>query len=301
MRWRRPFEGAVRGCRTAIWTAQIPAFMAPERLPSDEYRALGHPARRRIVELLGTRDSISFSELRAETGLPVGTLYYHLDVLRGLVTQDEGRRYLLSKEGKKVYASLADKEGLPQPKASRALSFLPGWLFARLERGLPAAAAVWLLVAAIGSLASGYAGQSLVLMHFAEAPSPVELGALLFPVSMVIYMAYNLACSYAIAGRGTSFAGLLASGPVCAPYVIFPLAAIAVGGLDDASLRLIFLVLAVIVQGASVTLGAAYVSSTYGMRLERSLLLQLLYYVGATVIFSGLQYAGFIAEAWVLV
>jgi DNA-binding transcriptional ArsR family regulator len=80
-----------------------------ERLPSDEYRALDHPARRRIVELLGTHPSLGFSELRAETGLPVGTLYYHLDVLRGLVIQDSSRRYLLSREGVKLFESMAEK------------------------------------------------------------------------------------------------------------------------------------------------------------------------------------------------
>ncbi len=261
--------------------------MPSERLPSDEYRALDHPSRRRIVELLGTHDSMAFSELRSETGLPVGTLYYHLDVLRGLVTQDGSRRYLLSKEGMKLYSSLAEREGLPHPRASRPLRIFPGWVFALLEGSMMKTVVVWMAVAAVGGALSHFGGQALLLMHFGVSVFPDWVDVLLFPTSMLIYLLYCLASSYLISGRGTNAPGLFASGVVYAPYLLFPLAASIFGPTSAGGLGLLYLILAVLIQGFSMVLGATYVSSTYGMRLERSLLLQLLFYVAATVTVHG--------------
>ena len=272
--------------------------MPSERLPSDEYRALDHPSRRRIVELLGTRDSMAFSELRSETGLPVGTLYYHLDVLRGLVTQDGSRRYLLSKEGIKLYSSLAEREGLPRPRVSPPLRILPGWIFAFLEGSMAGTLAVWLAVAAVGGTLSYFGGQALLLMHFGVSVFPDWVDVSLFPFSMLVYFLYCLGASYLISGRGTNAPGLLASGVVYVPYLLFPLTASIFGPTGAGDLGLSYLVLAVLIQGFSVVLGATYVSSTYGMRLERSLLLQLLFYVVATVLYTVVQYAGFISDAW---
>jgi hypothetical protein len=272
--------------------------VSPERLPSNEYRALDHPSRRRIVELLGTHDSMAFSELRAETGLPVGTLYYHLDVLRDLVTQDASRRYLLTKEGVKLYSSLAEREGLPHPRASRPLRILPGWIFALLEGSLARSAAVWLVVAGLGGALSFYGGQALLLMHFGVSVFPDEVDVSLFPASMLVYLFFCLGSSYLISRRGTNAAGLLASGVVYIPYLVFPLATSIFGPTGAGGLGLIYLVLAVIIQGLSMVLGATYVSSTFGMRLERSLLLQLLFYVVATILYTVAQYAGLISDAW---
>jgi len=99
-----------------------------------ELKLLGHPARKRIVELLEAKEKMSLTELRAETGLPVGMMYYHLDVLKELVVQDNERKYLLSKQGRKVFTSLASKEGLRVTNIARPMRFLPGWFFIALER-----------------------------------------------------------------------------------------------------------------------------------------------------------------------
>jgi len=284
--------------KTIISSVDRPASVPSENVPGDEYRALDHPARRRIVELLGTHPSMGFSELRGETGLPVGTLYYHLDVLRGLVTQDASRRYRLSREGQRLFETLAEKEGIPHQRPSRALRILPGWAFSRLERSLPAAAAVWLGVAALGGMLSHLSGQALILMHFGVSTFPDWVDAALFPVSMAVYMVFCWAISEALLGRGTEPSGLLASGVVYAPYLAFPLATIAFGSTGGGALGLLYLLLAILIQGISVVLGATYMSTTFGMRLERSLLIQLVYYVAATVAYSLLQYAGMVTDAW---
>ncbi len=79
--------------------------MFTAELTDKELKLIGHPGRKRIAELLGAKEKMSLTELRAETGLPVGTMYYHLDVLKDLVVQDNERKYLLSKEGRTIYAS----------------------------------------------------------------------------------------------------------------------------------------------------------------------------------------------------
>ena len=241
---------------------------------------------------------MGFSELRAETGLPVGTLYYHLDVLRGLVTQDPSRRYMLSREGQKLFESFADKEGIPHQRPSRALRILPGWAFVRLEGSLPLAAFVWVAVAALGGGLSYTGGQALILMQFGVSVFPDWVDVSLFPISMVAFLLFCLGASYLVSRRGASAAGLLGSGVAYLPYLIFPAATTMFGSMVGGGLGLFYLLLAIVVQGLALVLGATYMSSTYGMRLERSLLLQLLLYVVATAAFSVLQYAGLISEAW---
>ncbi len=67
-----------------------------------EYRLYGvfnHPIRAKIIDILHTRGSMSFTELRNEISVSVGSIYYHLSVLGELITQDEKKRYLLTDLG----------------------------------------------------------------------------------------------------------------------------------------------------------------------------------------------------------
>jgi hypothetical protein len=73
------------------------------------YTLLRDPARRKIIEVLGTQDKIGFKELKELLGLGVGTVYYHLDMLSDFITQDKQRRYKLNERGQALYRVL--KEG----------------------------------------------------------------------------------------------------------------------------------------------------------------------------------------------
>ena len=73
------------------------------------YTLLRDPARRKIIEILGTQEKIGFKELRETLGLGVGTVYYHLDMLSDFITQDKQRKYRLNDRGKMLYRVL--KEG----------------------------------------------------------------------------------------------------------------------------------------------------------------------------------------------
>lgn len=73
------------------------------------YKLLDHPVRREILELLGEDDKLGFKELKERLQVNVGALYYHLDALGDLVTQDENRKYMLTDLGKTAYQYLTSK------------------------------------------------------------------------------------------------------------------------------------------------------------------------------------------------
>ncbi len=74
------------------------------------YTMLGHPLRRSIVRTIGEADSASFTDLRAKLRVSVGTLYYNIDLMDDLITQDEQKRYTLSSKGKAAYRLLIESE-----------------------------------------------------------------------------------------------------------------------------------------------------------------------------------------------
>lgn len=74
-----------------------------KRTIDDLYNILGNIHRRRIILFLGSVGEAGFTELRRHLGISVGTLYYNLDNLRGLVIQKPNRKYTLSERGKRVY------------------------------------------------------------------------------------------------------------------------------------------------------------------------------------------------------
>jgi len=73
------------------------------------YKLLDHPVRKEIIELLGEQERVSFKEFTERLRINVGTLYYHFDVLDGLITQDEDRKYRLTDLGKTAYQFLTSK------------------------------------------------------------------------------------------------------------------------------------------------------------------------------------------------
>ena len=241
---------------------------------------------------------MSLTELRAETGLPVGTMYYHLDVLKDLVVQDDERKYLLSKQGRKMFTSLATKEGLKVKDTFRPMRFLPGWFFIKLGSSLSVSLVSWLAIAILGSFLSYTAGQALILVYYGVSIFPDLLDLSLFPLSMLGYGIYNFLVIWLLARRKIVIGEFLASGGVFVPLLLFPFISIILVALVGSSLKIIYFVTTALIQLISLTLGATYVSSIYGMRLERSLLIQLIFYLIATLLFSFLQFFGLINEPW---
>ncbi|MEM3770433.1 MAG: winged helix-turn-helix domain-containing protein [Candidatus Bathyarchaeia archaeon] len=94
------------------------------------YALLKDPARRKIIEILGTQEKIGFKELREALGLGVGTVYYHLDMLSDFLEQDKQRKYKLNEKGKMLYRILKEESipaslGISETLSNRAAR----WLF----------------------------------------------------------------------------------------------------------------------------------------------------------------------------
>jgi len=74
------------------------------------YTVLGHPLRRNIIKIIGETGSASFTDLKSNLKISVGTLYYNIDLMEGLVVQDESKRYILTPRGKMAYHLLVESE-----------------------------------------------------------------------------------------------------------------------------------------------------------------------------------------------
>jgi hypothetical protein len=74
------------------------------------YKALGHPHRKKIIEIIGEKGRSGFKELHENLNISVGALYYHIDMLNHLITQDAQRKYILTERGKLAYKLLKTQD-----------------------------------------------------------------------------------------------------------------------------------------------------------------------------------------------
>lgn len=124
------------------------SFVMNEEKPREiarVYKVLGHPHRKRIIEIIGEKGRSGFKELHENLNISVGALYYHIDMLNHLITQDDQRKYILTERGKLAYKLLkTDEEQLsslwlteakkregawPSFLATLQQIFIPGRLF----------------------------------------------------------------------------------------------------------------------------------------------------------------------------
>jgi len=73
---------------------------------------ISKPNRAAIILAIGEKGGLSFKDLKAKLNLGVGTLYYHLDGLNGLVAQDNTKQYILTEDGKRIYEEMKGMEGV---------------------------------------------------------------------------------------------------------------------------------------------------------------------------------------------
>lgn len=127
------------------------------------YTLLRDPTRRKIIEILGSQEKIGFKELRQALNLGVGTVYYHLDMLSGFLTQDKQRKYKLNESGQALFKILKDGEVPATLRLDKTFSHRFGrWvflspIFAKTSEPimlLPASVAL-LILGAAGSAVAG--------------------------------------------------------------------------------------------------------------------------------------------------
>ena len=266
----------------------------PSKEDLKKIRYLNHPVRKRIIELLGSRGSMSFTEMRSEMNLPVGTLYYHLDVLKEYVLQDEERRYYLSKDGRKLYDMLTS--GASSSFEPTRTIFIPSSFFPAVERNFIAAVSCIISISVVGGALSYFSGHALIIEHYGISIFSSLVDVILFPASIITYMLYTLIVGRVFSGRRASLSGILTSSIVYTPTLIPLAAAIILHNMPENIFKIAYLILTVIAQVASTIFGATYLSSIYGMRFERSLLIQIIFYIISAIVFSFLQTLNLVTE-----
>lgn len=146
------------------------------------YAALSHPLRKRIIDKIRESGRAGFKDLKEELQVSVGTLYYHIESLGDLITQDSERKYILTDKGVmalKMFESdeerLESMEEVGGPLESPFIGYLkafilPKWLFAYIssspKRGLIEA----LVIIALGSISSRVAGLEPILFFYNSRP-----------------------------------------------------------------------------------------------------------------------------------
>ena len=267
--------------------------MSPtEKLGRDHvFHLLRSPVRRGIIRTLGEKGQLSFTDLRKIfPEISVGTLYYHLDILNQIVTQDSAKRYILTEEGAKILAqvlrseedmipvkaSVESQSGAESPTSFLLLSGLFSEISLRPTKYIPAPFLVFLSLAFLAWLS-----HSIELFFFFIPVSGAQ--TLLVSVSagaslVGVYAALN-ACTFLFYRRREGNLSLLIVTTVgFIPLMIYPLT------LSTAALtssQAIFtrsplnLILTIIPQAFSVLLISAGLSQAKGLRLDKSALITL--------------------------
>lgn len=199
------------------------------------YRALGHPLRRDIIKYLGEHGKASFTELKRNLKVSVGTLYYNLDQLKDLVTQDPDKKYVLTKRGQVAYnlmkrdqEHLILYEGLHNEKMTYIIRilypiFFPKWFtYLIMNNRMLIPAAVFSL--AIGLLTSTMSRLELSIMFYyiATTTSFISLGVKYLFSWVSIFLLSDI-ISWILQGRHRGhFKLMLAIAVAMMPLAIYP-------------------------------------------------------------------------------
>jgi hypothetical protein len=153
------------------------------------YGIFNHPIRGKIVGILAERGPLTYTDLRAEMKLGVGTLYYHLSILGDLVSQGRDKRYFLSELGMASNRFLTSGSSVVKSTKTEdspfaaLLTFSSGLPLIRVVNDRAAWHLLWATAIVLGGgVASAFAGLSSRLFFFIEG-SPnflVSFGTFVF-------------------------------------------------------------------------------------------------------------------------
>ena len=170
------------------------------------YKALGHPHRKRIIEIIGEKGRSGFKELHENLNISVGALYYHIDMLNHLITQDDQRKYILTEQGKLAYKLLKTEEeqlsslsltevkkpegAWPSFLATLQQIFIPGRLFLYLSTQPILCVPLVAVIVTFGAWIASQASLEFILVFPNSLPkAPQPLIAASFVASWLILFA----------------------------------------------------------------------------------------------------------------
>jgi len=252
-------------------------------------KVLDHPARKRIIELLGARGAMPWKELAAELGMGTGALYYHIDTLEGIVARDSSKRYSLTKPGQEVYEYLkANPEAVSiqdaPPNFKRSGRFrdyaetiiAPRYLLVSLTASNRRSILSLFLLSGAFAAAMLYTRDEALLLYLAPASSGIiSVGSYLLSLGALILMSY-LATVTIFHDRPNLLPLAASSSLSFLPVVIFSLALSAISSTASLSAnRDILTVALVIFQAWSATILAAGISVSSSVRIEKSIMASL--------------------------
>lgn len=255
---------------------------------SQYHTLLRNPARRRVIEILGTQEKIGFKELKETLGLGVGTVYYHLDMLSSYLSQDKQRKYRLNDRGLLLYKSL---KGGSSPPSTLELSETFGhrlirWLFLAPVfsrtvlplRLLPLA----LLILLFGALGSAFASsQSLLFFYSPFTNFQFETTTLLYLFNWISLFFFSDLIHYVVFKRtGGDLQLFVCIGIASLPIALFPYLYMFF------SYEIARYLLLVLVIWTMMLLSSAY-SFSKGLRLDKSIVLSLfVLYLNVAILFA---------------
>jgi DNA-binding transcriptional ArsR family regulator len=167
---------------------------------SEVHSILNHPIRRKILRLIAEKGYATFTDFKNTLNLKVGTLYYHLDILGDLISQDDQKRYLLTSHGIEALKLMERSEDIIRTdetvlfKAFYAISLKPivDYILEKPKEFLPFGILIVFLLSYVTFLAE----LNTVLLFFTT--SSVSLFSMVFILSFVrwlyIYLFIEIFC-----------------------------------------------------------------------------------------------------------
>lgn len=203
------------------------------------YKALGHPHRKKIIEMIGEKGRSGFKELHEKLNISVGALYYHIDMLNHLITQDDRRKYIFTERGKRAYKLLKTEEerlssislaevkkhegAWPSFSATLQQMFIPGRLFSYISaqpiQSIPLTAAIITFGAWIAAQAS--LEFILVCPNSLSKASPLLIAASFVASWLVLFALCDFMATILFKRKGGNLTLLIESAFSLLPLVLF--------------------------------------------------------------------------------
>ncbi|MEM3436995.1 MAG: hypothetical protein QXP55_00470 [Nitrososphaerales archaeon] len=125
------------------------------------------PARVRILEIIGEKGSVSFTEIKRETGLSTGSIYYHLYYLKDYVARDSNRKYSLTEKGRRLLEKMGMKTLVKEEinLAAKSLSIITlAPIFKLVTQSKQSCIITIILALTFGSIANLYSSSNQFLL-----------------------------------------------------------------------------------------------------------------------------------------
>lgn len=259
------------------------------------YRILGHPVRIRIIEMLGEKGRLGFTDFKRDLPIPTGTIYYHFEVLRGLITQDKDRKYRLTDLGLEAYHTIRSKgyedfyrkastmiPSRPSLKVTLFKNiFVPTEFFQLIYARFLVSLIGGVLIVSFGALIIPQAQLKPLLFFFNQTSDPQISIILQFLFSwLAIFGLSDILTTGLFKRRGEDLHLLFGTAFSLLPLLIFPsikyldiLLGLTLPLFHDVFLTRVFLSL---LQGWSLAILTSAISQFKGVRMERAAFVALL-------------------------